>query len=69
MRKPKRRKPNPAYKLLRELGMRPAVARHFVVGLRKRGFVVVEESKIVTAAQINRQIEIIIKLMKMGKTL
>jgi hypothetical protein len=57
-------KANPAYSLLRELGMRPAIARHFLVGLRKKGFVVVEEAKITTAKQINRQIEIIIKLMK-----
>jgi hypothetical protein len=55
---------NAAYKLLRELGMRPAIARHFLVGLRKKGFILVEEKKLKTATKINRQIEIIIKLMK-----
>lgn len=55
---------NPAYKLLRELGMRPPIARHFLVGLRKKGFVLVEEKKLDTAKRINRQIDIIIKLMK-----
>lgn len=55
---------NPAYKLLRDLGMRPAIARNFVSQLRANGFVLVREKELVQTKQINRQIEIIIKLMK-----
>jgi hypothetical protein len=56
---------NPAYQLLRGLGMRPAIARHFLVQLRDNGFVIVKEREIIQTKQINRQIEIIIKLMKL----
>ena len=58
---------NTAYKLLRDLGMRPAIARHFIVQLRKSGFVLVREKEIIQTKQINRQIDIIIKLMKLGR--
>ncbi len=58
---------NDAYKLLRELGMRPAIARHFIVQLRKSGFVLVKEKQLIQTQEINRQIEIIIKLMKEGR--
>jgi hypothetical protein len=58
---------NAAYRLLKDLGMRPAIARHFIVGLRRNGFVLVREEELVQAKQINRKIEIIIKLMKAGK--
>ncbi len=58
-------KPNAAYQQLRDLGMRPAVARHFIVGLRQKGFVLVKEKDLTQAKKINRQIEIIIKLMKL----
>lgn len=60
-------KPNAAYKLLRDLGMRPPLARHFVVQLRRNGFVLVKEKQLVQMKQINRQIEIIIKLMKLNR--
>lgn len=60
-------KPNAAYQQLRDLGMRPAVARHFVVGLRRNGFVLVKEKELTQAKKIHRQIETIIKLMKSGK--
>lgn len=63
----KRRKPNAAYQLLRNLGMRAAIARHFLVKLRAEGFVVVEEKTITKAAQINQKLEIIIKLMKASR--
>lgn len=58
---------NAAYKQLRGLGMRPAVARHFIVGLRRNGFVLVKEKELTQAKKISRQIEIIIKLMKSGR--
>jgi hypothetical protein len=60
-------KPNAAYQQLRDIGMRPTVARHFIVGLRRSGFVLVKEKELVQAKKINRQIETIIKLMKAGK--
>jgi hypothetical protein len=62
----KRTKPNAAYAQLRHLGMRPTLARYFLVGLRRAGFVLVKEKELVTTKKINRQIEIIIKLMKLG---
>ncbi len=58
---------NAAYQALRELGMRPAIARHYLVGLRSLGFVIVKEKQLVTTKKINRQIEIIIKLMKANR--
>jgi hypothetical protein len=58
---------NAAYKVLRDQGMRAAIARHFVVQLRRNGFVLVKEKELTQAKKINRQIEIIIKLMKTGK--
>lgn len=54
----------PAYEILRFLGMRPAIARHFLVQLRKQGFVVVKEAEVTSVKQINQKIEVIIKLMK-----
>lgn len=57
-------KASPAYLLLRELGMRPAIARHFLIGLRKKGFVIVEEATVTKAGQINEKLKIIIALMK-----
>lgn len=65
MRKPRHR-PNAAYKVLRDSGMRPAIARHFLVRLREFGFVVVEEKSITTTAQINESIKTIIALMRAG---
>ena len=62
--KVKKRRTNPANRLLRDLGVRTAIARYFLVKLREKGFVIVEERKITTAAGINRNIEIIIALMK-----
>lgn len=59
--------PNAAYQALRNLGMRPAVARHFLVGLRKNGFVLVKEKELTQVRKINRQIDIIIKLMKLNR--
>lgn len=58
-------KSNAAYQQLRELGMRPTVARHFLVGLRRGGFVLVKEKELTQAKKINRQLEILIKLMKL----
>ena len=58
-------KPNAAYQLLKDLGMRPAIARHFLVGLRKSGFVLVKEKELAQVKKINSQIDIIIKLMKL----
>lgn len=53
-------KQNPAYQLLRELGMRPTLARHFLIGLRNKGFILVNEKMLSkTSQKINRQIEII----------
>jgi hypothetical protein len=63
----KKRKPNAAYAMLTQMGMRPQLARYFLVGLRRSGFVLVKEKDIVTTKKINRQIEVIIKLMKLGK--
>lgn len=57
---------NAAYQTLRELGMRPAIARHFLVKLRESGFVIAEEKSIVSAQKINRKIEVIISLMRQG---
>ena len=59
-----------AYKLLRDLGMRPAIARYFLERLKQRGLVIVEASQIAKAAKlekkIERKIEIIIRLMKLN---
>lgn len=56
---------NPAYKELVSGGMRPAIAKYFLTRLRRAGYVIVKEGEIDTTKKINRQIEIIIKLMKM----
>jgi hypothetical protein len=56
----------PAYKILRDHGMRPAIARHFIVQLRKSGFVLVKEDELVKSKKIEQQIDIIIKLMKLN---
>ena len=56
---------NSAYKLLRDLGVRAAIARQLLVLLRQNGFVIVNEKELAQARQINKQIEVIIKLMKM----
>ncbi len=58
---------NVAYQLLRDLGMRTAIARHFIVGLRRNGFILIKEKELVQAKKIVRQVEIITKLMKLGK--
>ena len=59
-------KPNAAYKELIHAGMRPTLARYFLVRLRRSGFVIVKEKDIATSKKINRQIEIIINLMKLN---
>lgn len=53
-----------AYNLLKELGMRPAIARHFLIRLRDRGFILVEETKVTKASEINQKLEVIIALMR-----
>jgi hypothetical protein len=56
-----------AYKLLRDHGMRAAVARHFIVELRKSGFVLVKEAELVKSKKIEQKIDVIIKLMKLNR--
>jgi hypothetical protein len=55
---------NAAYKLLRDLGVKAAIARQLLVLLRQNGFVIVNEKELVQVRQINKQIGVIIKLMK-----
>lgn len=58
-----------AYKLLRNSGMRPAIARYFIDRLKQSGFVIVEKGQVAKTGllekKIERKIEIIFKLMKL----